>query len=235
MLRNPLSVHNPLPSAPLGQTGLMPLAPAVLRHHLPGTVRVAALVLDTEHTTEPVRPIPLPPALQLGTLMIHTELASQLNRKPSITPGMSTLVLLAEQPPAPLVLARAEVAPVIAAERRHAPVVAHVAPPRTAGAPAAPVLVAVAPRVPGGRHLGPVEEDRVAALGRLARVPGAVLAAARGVSGVAAVRPDALVRCAEVRAVLAAVWAVGGYAAVYTGDGCRLGKKMRRGGKRKEW
>lgn len=214
MLRNPLSVHDPLSSATLGQTGLMPLTPAILRHHLPGTIRVPTLMLDTEHTPESMRPIPLSPALQPSTLMIRAELPPNLVRPPSITPRMSTLVLLAEQPPISLILARAEVTPVIAAKRRHAPVVAHVAPPRAPGPSAPPVLVAVAPRVPGGRHFGPVEEDRVAALGRLARVSGAVLAAARGVAGVAAVRPDALVRGAEVRAVLAAVWAVGGRAAV---------------------
>jgi hypothetical protein len=72
----------------------------------------------------------------------------------------------------------------------------HVTAAHTLHALAAPVLVAVAPRVRGG-HVA-VVEDEVAALGRLARVSLAVLAAARGVPAVVAARPDALVRGAEV-------------------------------------
>jgi hypothetical protein len=109
------------------------------------------------------------------------------------------------------------VAPVLAAERRHAPVVVHVA-VANAARPAAPaVRVAVPPRVRRrGRHVpvaGP--DDEVGALGRRARVLGAVPARAARVAALVAPLPLARVRAAEGRLALASLGAAGGFAAIF--------------------
>lgn len=124
----------------------MPLTPAILPHHLAGTVRISTLVLVTEHTSEAMRPVPLTPTVGPSTLMIHAKLPSLL-RESSIAPRMPTLVILAELAPTALVRTRTSMTPMIPAVRCQAPVVVHVAPPHAARALAATVLVAVASRV----------------------------------------------------------------------------------------
>jgi hypothetical protein len=117
MRRNCFSVRDPLPSTTLSRTWLMPLTPAILLHHLPGTVRIPTLMLTTKHTSQPVRSIPLTPTIRPSTLMIRTKLA-RLTRKARITPRVPALVILAELAPIPLLRTRTKMTPMIATVRR---------------------------------------------------------------------------------------------------------------------
>lgn len=194
---NPLPFHNPLPSTPLGRTRLMPLAPARLPRRLPHTLPILTLMHMAERAPVPKQPIPLKPTIRPHTLMIRT-IPPRLVRKPGITPWHVTGMILTELAPVPLPAARPAgvVAPVLAAVQRHGPVVAHVAAARAVRPRARLVLDAEAPVVvvAGGGdeknnvacHPNPLPlplvvgggGDGVAALGVLARVPRAVLAAA---------------------------------------------------------
>jgi hypothetical protein len=226
--RDRLPIHNPLPSTPIRRTRLVPLTPLRRPCRPLPTIPVAALVVPTVRALHAAQPIPLLLAALPRTLVIRavpTALAATRGTVPTPCPPARplTAMLLAElpaaAPPLPAALCRrpGPLTPVLAAERRHVPVVVHVAASRAVRPAAAPVQVAEAPRVAGLHVLGTLVVDLVSAVGVLARVGSAVLAAARRVAGPDAVRAEALVCSADGGSGFADGWAVGGDAAVWRG------------------